>query len=354
MKAAIIGLPQSGKSTLFSAVTGTVVDPFAPPEPVHAVVRVPDPRLDYLSELCKPKKVTEATIEFIDVPGCALDDAKGQEHWRRQLPVVREADLLIVVVADFENPSVPAYRGRIDPPADFAAVWDELIFADLDTVTTRLERLEKALKKPSRSHDREKREQALLIKCRDAVEAQTPLSSLSFTGEERRLASSFAFVTEKPCVCVRNVSDDRITTACGLEAKHVAASVALSAAIEAEIAMLDAADRPEFLSELGLSEPARGHLIRTCYQAGGLISFLTMGPDEVRAWTVRKGTTAQGAANKIHTDLARGFVRAETVAFDDLVAHKDWQRAKAAGKVRTEGKTYIVADGDILNILWNL
>lgn len=353
MKAALVGLPASGKSTLFTAVTGTPSDPYAAPEVRHSVVRVPDERLRYLAKLYQPKKVTEATIEFVDVPGASLDDAAGQDEWRRLLPQVRLADVLVVVVRDFENDSVPAYKDRIDARADFQAVWEEFIFADLDAVTTRLERLEKALKKPTRTHEAEKREQALLLRCKEALEAEQPLSTVLRGEDERRQLASFAFLTEKDVVCVRNVSEDRARDAVPLDVPYVKASIALSAEIEAEIAQLDETERAVFLSDLGLTEPARDRLIRACYRAGGMISFLTMGPDEVRAWTLREGATAVDAAAQIHTDLANAFIRAETVAYDDLVAHVDLKGAKAAGKVRKEGKHYIVKDGDILNILAN-
>jgi len=353
VKAAFVGLPKSGKSTLFSAVTGMKVDPYAAPDVHQAVVRVPDERLAYLTKLYNPKKVTEATIEFLDVPGCSLDDAKGQDEWRRLLPAVRLADLLVVVVRDFQNASVPAYRNRIDPRADFDQVWQEFIFADLDQVTTRVDRLEKALKKPSKTHDAEKRELAIMMRCREALEAEKPLSGILTHEDEKRQLASFAFLSEKPIVCVRNVSDDRANDTSSFELPHVADSITLSASIEAEIAALDPADRPAFIQDLGLTTSARDRLIRACYHAGGLISFLTMGPDECRAWTVHANGTAVDAAAKIHTDLANNFIRAETVAYDDLVAHADMKGARAAGKVRKEGKHYIVKDGDILNILAN-
>ncbi len=351
MKAALIGLPQSGKSTLFTSVTGLAVDPYAPPEPRTGVVHVPDPRLAYLTELYNPKKITEATIEFVDVPGCSLDDSNGQDSWRRLLPVVRQADLLVIVVRAFENASVPTYKNRIDAQADFLAMWEEMIFADLDTVTTRIERLEKALKKPTKTHDLEKKEHALLVKCREALESGSPLSETLSNEDDRKQLSSFGFLTETPVLCVVNVSDDQAGDEIVYDLPHVEACVSLSASIEAEIAMLDEGDRAEFLQDLGLGSPARDRLIRECYQACGLISFLTMGVDEVRAWPINSGSTAVQASGKIHTDIAQGFIRAETVAFDDLVASKDMKGAKAAGKVRKEGKNYIVADGDILNIL---
>ncbi|MCH8251615.1 MAG: redox-regulated ATPase YchF [Planctomycetes bacterium] len=351
MKVGFIGLPQSGKSTLFAAITGEQPDPYAQPAPRHSVVKVPDGRLDYLTELHHPKKVIEATIEFVDMPGVSMDGDKGQEEWRRLLPVIRQMDLLVAVVRDFEDPSVAAYRDRIDPKADFEAVWDELIFADLDAVTTRIERIRSALKKPTKTHENEQRELSLLERCLAALESAVPLSEVISTDEDRKAVSSFAFLTERPIVCVRNVGDDRADESAGIDVAHVKASLTLCASIEAEIAALDEADRGPFLADLGLEQPARDRLIRACYRACGLISFLTVGSDEVRAWTIRAGDTAAVAAGKIHTDLQRGFIRAETVAYDDLVAHTDMKGARAAGKVRKEGKTYVVADGDILNIL---
>ncbi len=336
---------------MFSAVTCKPTDSYAPPEPKHATVHVPDDRLAFLAKLHNPRKVIEATIEFIDVPGCSLDDPRGRDDWKRIAPIVRQSDLLVVVVRDFENASVPAHKNRIDPAADFAEVWSELVFADLDTVTTRVERLEKALKKPTRTHDVEKKELAFLTHCRDVLESEKPLSTVIKTEEDRRLVSGYAFLTEKPIVCVRNVSDDAANDAEPLSVEHVHQSLALSASVEAEIAMLEPGDRAEFLADLGLSSLAREHFILVCYSAAGLVSFLTIGSDEVRAWPIRAGSTAVDAAAKVHTDFARGFIRAETIAYEDLLEYGDEKGVKAAGKARKEGKDYIVKDGDILNIL---
>lgn len=351
MKVALIGLPQSGKSTVFTAVTGLIPETHAARGIRHGVVKVPEPRLAYLAELHHPKKVTEAQMEFMDVPGCSWDDANGREEWRKLLPTIRQAECLVAVVRDFENPSVPAYKNRVDARADFEVIRDEFIFSDLEAVATRIERLEASLKKPTKTHDADKRELALLQRCREALEGNRPLSTALHTDEERRQLASFAFLTEMPLICARNVSSDAQLADGSWSVEHVHATVTLNAALEADIAQLDPADRPAFLAELGIETPARDRLIRTAYRACGLISFLTMGPDECRAWTVREGSSAVEAAGKIHSDLARGFVRAETVSYDDLVAHKDMKGAKAAGKVRKEGKSYIVADGDIMNIL---
>jgi len=354
MNVALIGLAQSGKSTVFSALTGRPIDPYAQPEPHQAVVSVPDKRLAYLAQLWNPKKVTEAAIHFSDIPGCSLADAKGQEDWRRWLPEVRKADVLAVVVRDFENASVPAYKDRIDPQGDFHAMWEELIFADLDTVTTRTERIEMVLKKPAKTHDEEKRELTLLTRCCETLETEQPISTVIQTEEDRRMVASFAFLSEKPLVCVRNVSDEHAADTTGLDLDHVVETFAISASIEAEMAALEPEDRSAFLEDMGLDAPAGDRLIQACYRAAGMISFLTTNKEEVRAWSIKQGSTAVEAAAKVHTDLARGFIRAETIAYDDLVAHTDVKGAKAAGKVRKEGKNYVVQDGDILNILSSL
>ncbi len=351
MKVALFGLPQCGKSTLFTAATGLPIDPSTAHEVRQAIVRVPDARIDFLTQLCKPKKTIYATIEFIDLPGCALDDAHGQDQWRKLLPTIRQVDLVLIVVRSFENPAVPMHKDRIDPQADFTAVWDELIFGDLDAVTNRIERLEKVMTKPAKSHDLEKKELALLIECRDALESGKPIAPVMKNDDDRKLLSSFSFLTDKPIVCVNNVSDDDIGSANSLTIEHVQDNVNICASMEAEIATLEPDDRHAFMEDLGLTVPASDRLVESCYQAGGLISFLTMGPDEVRAWTISQGDSAVDAARKIHSDLAHGFIRAETVAYDDLVECGDLKNAKAAGKARKEGKSYIVADGDILNIL---
>lgn len=354
MRAAIVGLPQSGKSTLFAAATGQVPDPYEVPQEHLGVVQVPDARLDHLARLYQPKKVTHATIEFLDVPGFSLADQHGIDGFRRHLPAIRQAELLVGVIRDFTNPAVPPYRDRVDAPADLRELWEEFIFADLEAVTNRVERLEKTLKKPSKSHDLEKRELQLLERCQQALENTEPLSAVLTSEEDKKQMASFAFLTEKPWLVVYNVDEDRAAEAGPPCPPQAQAAITLCAETEADIAQLDAADRPDFLRELGVREPAEDRLIRLCYEALGLIPFLTAGDKEVRAWTIKRGDTALEAAGRIHSDLARGFIRAETVAYDDLVAAGDMRGAKAAGHVRQEGKAYIVQDGDILNIKFNV
>ncbi|MCP4248134.1 MAG: redox-regulated ATPase YchF [bacterium] len=354
MRAALIGLPQSGKSTVFTAATGLVAPPGETQREHFGTVHVPEPRLKFLADLSKSKKVTEASFEFVDIPGFSLGDPHGQEELRKHLPTVRQSDVLVAVIRDFEDELVPAHRDRVDAEADLAELWDEFLFADLLTVSNRIEKLEKSLSKPTGTHDQEKRELGLLERCRQGLEEGQALAEIIANADEARLVSSFAFLTEKPLVVVYNVSEDRAAEPARTPPPHVVATLNLCAKTEAEIAQLDPPDRVAFLEDLGLETPARDRLIRVCFDALGLIVFLTTGPEETRAWEVLKGTPAREAAGKIHTDLARGFIRAETVAYDDLVEAGDFRSAKAAGKVRQEGKAYVVQDGDVLYIKFNV
>lgn len=354
MKAAIIGLPQSGKTTVFEAVTGRAAPPGESGRVHLAMVQVPDDRLETLTAMYDPKKTTQTSFEFVDVPGLSLQDAHGQEEMRRHLPTIRQADVLVAVVRDFQDPAVPAYRDRVDPVADLTELWEEFLFADLDTVTHRVEKLEKALKKPTKTHDEEKRELVLLQRCQQGLEDERPLSEVIQTPDEAKALASFGFLTEKPLVVVFNVDEARASQPAPDAPDHALAAINMSAKTEAEIIQLDPGDRPAFLADLGLQATARDRLVRTVFEGLGLISFLTVGPDEVRAWAIPKGTTALDAAGKIHSDLARGFIRAEIVAYDDLIAAGDMRAAKSAGTVRQEGKPYIMQDGDVTNIKFNV
>jgi hypothetical protein len=354
MRIAFVGPPQSGKSTLFRAVTGQ-------PPPDHfeigehlAVVKVPDPRLDWLAALYKPRKVVPATIDCLDVPGFSHETPQLQAEFRRSLPHVRQCDALVAVVRAFENPSAPPYRGRVDARADLEELAAELNFCDLEQVSARIERLEKALTKPTKTHDEEKRELELMQRCQAALERDEPVSSAVQSDEERKALGSFAFLSELPIIVVINVSEDRASALAPFAYPHAHTTIALCADSEEQIAQLEPADREAFLSDLGVTEPARDRLIRACYAAAGLVSFLTVGEDEVRAWPIPRGGHAIDAAGKIHTDIARGFIRAETTAYDDLHAAGDMKAAKAAGKVRLEGKDYVVQDGDVILFRFNV
>lgn len=348
MKFALIGPPQSGKSTLFTAITGQPPDPAQAGMERRAVVKVPDPRLDVLAGIYKPKKYTEATLEFIDVPGISLVDPHGQAEFRRCVADLRTCDGLVAVVRRFESSGVAKYRDRIDPKADLEELHTELLFSDLEQVTKRIEKLDKQASKPSKTQEQDKRELALMQRVHGCLEKEKPVGEAIHNEEEAKLAASFGFLMQKPLLVVINVGEAEMKAPPAFSHPLAQAVISLSAEIEAEIAQLPAADRAAFLADMGLSEPAKNRLIRGCYEAVGLISFLTAGEEEVRAWTIKKGMSAVEAAGKIHSDIQRGFIRAETVAFSDLKAGGDMKGAKAAGKVRLEGKGYIVADGDVI------
>lgn len=353
MRIAFVGPPQSGKSTLFRAVTGQAAAAHAPGEQL-AVVKVPDARLGRLAAIYKPRKVTEATIDCLDVPGFSHETAQQQADFRKSLPGIRRCDALVAVVRAFDNPSVPTYRNRVDARADLEELLAELIFCDLEQVTTRVERLEKSLRKPTKTHEQEKRELELMHRCRAALENEQPITSAIQNDEERRTLASFAFLTELPLLVVVNVNEAQAAAEPPFVHPAARVTIALCADTEEQIAELPPDERQAFLEDLGVSEPARDRLIRACYEAVGLISFLTVGEDEVRAWSIPRGSDAVEAAGRIHTDIARGFIRAETVTYDDFTAAGDMKAAKAAGKVRLEGKTYAVQDGDIINFRFNV
>lgn len=354
MKIAFVGPPQSGKSTLFRAVTGHAPTGHAAIGEQLAAVKVPDQRLDFLEKLYKPKKYTEATMDVLDVPGFSHETSAQQNEFRRTLPSIRQCDALVAVLRAFDSSSVQPYRNRINPKADLEELLSELLFCDLETVTTRIERIEKALTKPTKTHEIEKRELELMQRLRKALESEQPITTAIETDDERKALSSYAFLTELPLLVVINVNESQAAAPPPFVYEHARATIAMCAETEEQIAQLEPADRQAFLEDLGVKEPARDRLIQACYDAVGLISFLTCGEDEVRAWSIRKGSNAVDAAGKIHTDIARGFIRAETVAYDDLVSTGDMKAAKTANKIRLEGKHYIVQDGDVINFRFNV
>lgn len=355
MRVCLIGPTQSGKTTLFQAVaqaSGSGVDISRPDQPHLATIKVPDERLAWLAEHYQPKKTTPAELEFLDLPGFDLADSAGRQRSRQHWPAMRQSDALVYVVRAFDNTSVAAYRDRIDPAADIEDLRSEMLFADLEQVSSRVEKLEVSVKKPTPKQSEQKHELDLMKRLLEALENEQPIRSAVANEAEDKQIRSFGFLSQKPALVVLNCSEDEMeadrTDVASLPALH------LSAQIEEEIAQLPSEERGEFLADLGLVEPAADRLVKACYAQLNLISFLTVGEDECRAWTIPAGTPAVEAAGKIHSDIARGFIRAETVSYADFRECGDMKAAKAAGKVRLEGKDYIVADGDIINYRFNV
>jgi len=359
MKVGIIGLSSVGKSSLFQLLTGAApVAPGSRPEARMGIARVPDPRIEKLAEIYKPKKKTPATVEYVDVPGVG----KGEGSALVDLPALRGVDALVHVVRAFESDMTPHPDGSVDAMRDARMLELELILADLGAVEKRLEKLESNIKKLNKAEDVSER--VLFLKMKDVLESEKPLRELELSEEERRRLRNYSFLTEKPILLVVNVGEDQMKDAPALLEKSGLATFAnapgraicaVAATIEAEVAQLRPEDARAFREDLGLAEPGLDRVIRTSYTLLGLISFLTAGEDECRAWTIRRGTKAQLAAGTIHSDIERGFIRAEVVAFDDLVAASGSLPAcREKGTLRLEGKEYIVRDGDVINFRFNV
>ncbi|MFW6133471.1 MAG: DUF933 domain-containing protein [Planctomycetota bacterium] len=356
MRVALIGPSQSGKSTLFAAVAeagGSHVDLSRPDRAHLAVVKVPDPRVDWLAREYQSKKVTYAELELLDVPGFDLRDEAGRQRARAHWPAVRQSRMLLPVVRAFDDATVPAYRDRVDPSADLEELLTELLFADLEQVAARIEKLNESLGKPTGRRDEHRRELELMRRIEQTLEAERPVAEAVRTPAEEKLIRSFAFLSLKPVLVVVNSAENQL----GAPSPKMPAdlpAMRISARIEEEIAELPVEQRAEFLADLGVGASARDVLIRACYERMNLVSFLTYSEDECRAWTVPAGTDAVTAAGEIHSDIARGFIRAETVAFDDLQAAGDIKSARAAGTLRLEGKDYVVRDGDVITFRFNV
>lgn len=353
MRVAIVGLPYCGKSTLFTAISGVGRGHLKLNEENLAAVKVPEPRLDWLEAHYKPRKRTEAHLDFVDLPAGAEGES---EHagLSRHLPSLRLADALVLVLRAFENPSVPVHGGRIDPPRDLNELRQEMLLADLLICDNRVEKLEKSVHKAIKDRDAQKHELALLKRCREALESEKPLREILQPGEEQRMVRSFGFLTQKPMIVAMNVGEEQIARPAPLADSQASAVVGVCAEIEAEIIQMEAGDRPEFMQGYGIQALARDRIIRACFDALGMISFLTAGEEEVRAWAIPKDTTAVEAAGKIHTDLARGFIKAETVRYEDLRAAGSMREAKARNLVRLEPKNYVVQDGDVILFKFNV
>ena len=364
LKCGIVGLPLSGKSTVFNVITraGAEVKPYASgkTEPNRALVNVPDARFDRLVEIFKPRSEKPADVEFVDLAGLSRDAGKGAGLGNSFLSFVSESEALLHVVRVFANSSVPHPENSIDPLRDWRIVEAELIYRDLGVISNRLSRLDekKAKKKLT---PQEAAELDLLRELEAHLLEEKPLREFPLTDEQKRGLSGFAFLTLKPELVVLNLDDTQIGEVAelsGLEAelaKKGMKSVKVYGATEMELEQLDPEDRAEFMKDLSITEPGRDRLIHEAYKLLGLISFFTSGQDEVRAWTLRDGSTAVDAAGTIHSDLARGFIRAQVVAYDDFIANNaSIAQCRDKGVLRLEGKEYLVKDGDMIEIRFNV
>ncbi|MBN1392835.1 MAG: redox-regulated ATPase YchF [Sedimentisphaerales bacterium] len=360
MKVALIGLLQSGKSTILAglSVSGKAIPPAGSTKIEEALVPVPDARIDWLTGYYKPKRTTYATLDCIDLPGFNFTDEHGRVAARRMIHQIRTVDLLVLVVRAFENPAVPPYRDSVNPARDLAELQTELLLADLELVTTRIENLEKQIHKPAQAHahDKDKAELELQKKLQQAIESEKPISTVIETDEQLEIVKSLGFLTLKPMVVAVNIGEKQLDAK--FDFTNIIDSsvpvITLCAELEYELSQLDAESRREFMADLGITEPEAGKFVDSCYSAMGLISFLTVVSDELRAWPVKKGTIALDAAGKIHTDIKRGFIKAEVFSFDDLKKLGSEKAVRAAGKIRVEGKNYVVQDGDIINFRFNV
>lgn len=366
MRLPITGLANSGKTTIFNALTGlslpTTMHITREIEPQIASVEVPDRRLDNLARLFKPARITHAVVEYIDYIGLTKGDIS---HNRKVFDLVKDADAIVHIIRAFEDETVIHPLGNLDPLRDLGTVEFEFIFGDLELVTKRLQRIEEARKKGKRPHEEEIK---VLLKCKDALEAEKPLRFVDFDEEEQKILRPMQFLSDKPEVIVFNTDEhmssrdrqyliektEEYFKKFNPDYEDKVKIISLSGKLEMELSRMTPQEQQEFLSGLGIDEPAMNKLIKVSYGLLRFISFFTVGKDEVKAWTIKEGTNAQKAAGKIHSDMERGFIRAEVVSYEDFIKEGSFAPLREKGLLRLEGKDYIVKDGDIINFRFNV